>query len=96
MQNQICKLISCGDVASGLRMFEDGWKVYEMVGWCGRPLGDLWGLPRGFPSIQPQNSPLQENLQDVLETYRIPCISIDTVVRKMMGIRGDGRLREGG
>jgi len=29
-----------------------------------------------FPSIQPQNRSLQENLQDVLKTYKILCISI--------------------
>ena len=29
-----------------------------------------------FPSIHPQNGPLQEDLQDVLKSYRIPYISI--------------------
>jgi len=46
-----------------------------MVGRFGRPLVDLVWFPRGFPLIQPQNRPLQESLQDVLETYKIPCIS---------------------
>jgi len=76
MKNQVCKLISFGDVAGGLEMLVDGWKVQEMVVRFGRPLGDLGWLPRGFPSIRPQNRPLQENLQDVLETYMIPCSSI--------------------
>ena len=31
MQNQVCKLIASLDVASELRMFEDGRKGYEMV-----------------------------------------------------------------
>jgi len=42
MQNQVCKLIVSVDVASELRMFEDGWKGWEMVGWCGGPLGGFW------------------------------------------------------
>jgi len=46
-----------------------------MVGSFERHLGDIVWLPRDFPSIRPQNRPLQENLQDVLETYRIPSIS---------------------
>lgn len=48
-----------------------------MVGRFGRPLGELGWLPRGFASVRPQNRPLLENLQDVLETYRIPCISTE-------------------
>jgi len=76
MKNQVCKIISFGDVAGGLGVLMDGWKVQEMVGRLGRPLGDLGRLPRSFSSIRPQNRPLQENLHDVLETYRIPCISI--------------------
>ena len=75
MKYQVCKLISLGDVAGGLGMLVDGWKVQEMVGRFWGPLGDLGRLSRGFPSIQPQNGPLQENLQDVLETYMIPYIS---------------------
>jgi len=75
MKNQVCKLISFGDVAGSLGRLMDGWKVQEMVERFGGPLGDLGRLPRGFPSIRPQNKPLQENLQDVLETYRISCIS---------------------
>ena len=71
MQNQVGKLIAFVDVTGELRMFMDGWKGYEMVGWCGGPLGSFWWLPRGFPSIRPQNRPLQENLQDVLETYKM-------------------------
>ena len=67
----MCKLISFGDVAGGLGMLVDGWKVQKMVGRFGRPFGDLGWLPRGFPSIRPQNRLLQENLQDVLETYKI-------------------------
>jgi len=46
-----------------------------MVVRLGRPLGNLVWLPRYFPSIQPQNRPLEENLQDVLEVYKIPYIS---------------------
>lgn len=68
MKNQVCKLISFGDVAGVLGMLVDEWKVQEMVGRFGRPLGDLRRLPRGFPSIRPQNKLLQKNLQDVLET----------------------------
>ena len=56
------KLISFGDVIGGLEMLVDGWKAQEMVGMFGRPLGDLGWLPIGFPSIWPQNKPLQENL----------------------------------
>ncbi len=66
------KYISFGDVAGGLGMLVDGWKVQVMAGRFGGPLGDLGRIPRGFPSIRPQNRPLQENLQDVLKTYRIP------------------------
>ena len=62
MKNQVCELISFGDVACGLRMLMDGWKVQEMVGRFWRPLGYLDRFLKGFPSIWPQNSPLQENL----------------------------------
>ena len=67
-----------------------------MVKSLGRSLGDFVWLPRGFPSIRCQNRPLQENLQGVLETYRIPCIYIGYSQEKKMGVGGDGRLREGG
>ena len=48
-----------------------------MVGRFERPLVDLVWLPIAFPLIRPQNRSLQENLQDVLQTYRIPCISTE-------------------
>jgi len=67
-----------------------------MVGRFGRPLGDLVWISRGFPSIRPQNRPLQENLQYVQKTYKIPCISIGITKRKMIGVEGEGRLQEGG
>ena len=75
MKSQVCKLISLGDVTGGLGGLMDGWKVQEKARRFGGPLGDLGRIPRGFPSIRPQKSPLQENLQDVLETYKIPYIS---------------------
>jgi len=62
MKSQVCKLISVGDVVGGLRVLTDGWKVQEMTGRFGGPLGDLVRLPRCFPSIQPQKRPLYENL----------------------------------
>ena len=37
MKNQVCKLISFGDVAGGLEMLVDGWKVQEMDGMFRRP-----------------------------------------------------------
>lgn len=64
-----------------------------MVGRFGGPLGDLVWLLGGFPSIRPQNRPLQENLKDVLETYKIPCISTRYSQRKTMVAGDDGRLR---
>ena len=42
------QLIAFVDVEGEFRMFEDGWKGYEMVGWCGGILGGFWWLPRGF------------------------------------------------
>ena len=38
MENQVCKLIVLVDMAGELRVFEDGWKGYEMDGWCRIPM----------------------------------------------------------
>lgn len=79
-------------MVGGLGFLVDGWKVQEMVGRFGRPLGDLGRFHRRFPSIQPQTRPLQ----DVVETYKIHCISIGYSQEKNHGFGGDTRLKEGG
>ena len=42
------QLITFVDVVGELRMFEDGWKGYEMVGWCGDPWVTFCGFLEVF------------------------------------------------
>ena len=71
MGKQVWKLISFGDVAGGLGMLEDGWKVWETLRW---PCVASWRFSLNSASKQgTTEKPIgcTKNLQDSLYFYRI-------------------------